>query len=171
MQKTHWKKLQNPNYFGSYEFQPGEEKTLTIQRVQKELVTGEGGRKEEEVVMYFTEPVKPMILNKTNSKMIARLLKTPYVEDWAGRMITLYVDPDVKFGGEVTGGIRVRGKLPPEDKPVDVQCEKCGQVITASGKFTAQQIADASRSKYKKALCITCGQEEKKHAQAAGSNE
>ena len=40
--KTHWKKLTNPNYLGSYAFQPGEEKTVTIKEVKRELVHNPG---------------------------------------------------------------------------------------------------------------------------------
>ena len=29
----HWKKLTNPNYLGSYAFEPGEEKPLTIREI------------------------------------------------------------------------------------------------------------------------------------------
>ena len=166
-EKTHWRKLGNPNYIGSYEFQPGEEKTLTIKVVRKETVTGEGGRKEEDAVMYFMEPVKPMILNKTNSKTIEKLLKTPYIEDWAGHKITLYVDPNVRFGGEITGGLRVRGKLPAEDKPISIPCADCGVIIQGDGKYTAQQITQASMNKFGRYLCVACALEAKGAAENA----
>ena len=162
--KTHWKSLQNPKYIGSFEFQPGEEKTLTIKGVKKETVIGEGGRKDEEAVMHFAEPVKPMILNKTNSKMIEKLLKTPYVEDWAGHKITLYVDPNVRFGGEITSGLRVRGKLPAEDKPASIPCADCGEIIQAEGRFTAQQIIDATRHQFGRDLCRACATKAKEGA-------
>ena len=43
-----------------------------------------------------------MILNVTNCKTISKLLKTPYIERWAGHRIQIYVDPKVKFKGEET---------------------------------------------------------------------
>ncbi len=50
----------------------------------------------------------------------------PYLEEWVGKCITLYVDPDVKMKGERTGGIRVRPIVPrgsvttdPMDQPID----------------------------------------------------
>ena len=38
MEKTHWKKLTDPNYLGSWDFAPGEVRTLTIERVLQEKV-------------------------------------------------------------------------------------------------------------------------------------
>ena len=72
--KTHWKKLNNPDYLGSYAFQPGEEKTLTIKEVKRELVYNPSGSgKEECTVVYFQEDVKPLILNATNAKTITKV--------------------------------------------------------------------------------------------------
>ena len=39
MSKTHWKKLTNPNYIGSYALLPGQEIILTIEKIQNEEVT------------------------------------------------------------------------------------------------------------------------------------
>ena len=52
--KTHWKKLTNPNYLGAYAFQPGEEKTVTIKEVKREAVQNQKGT-EECTVAYFKE--------------------------------------------------------------------------------------------------------------------
>ena len=65
--KTHWKKLTNPNYLGAYAFEENKDIILTIKSVGNEVITGEGGRKEECTVCHFVENYKPMILNKTNS--------------------------------------------------------------------------------------------------------
>jgi hypothetical protein len=43
---THWKKLTNPNYLGTYALEPGQTLVLTIDCVKEELVTGQGGRKD-----------------------------------------------------------------------------------------------------------------------------
>ena len=88
--KTHWKKLTNPNYLGAYAFQPGEEKTVTIKEVKREAVQNQKGT-EECTVAYFKEDVKPLILNKTNAGMIAKVWGTPLIEDWGGCKIKLKV--------------------------------------------------------------------------------
>ena len=107
---THWKKLTNPNYIGSHDFQPNQELTVMIERVQSESVKCmEGGKVKEEqcVVAYFKGAKKPMILNKTNCKIIAKKLNTPYIEQWVGGQITLYV-AKVKAFGDIVDALRVK---------------------------------------------------------------
>ena len=126
---------------------------LTVASVGNELVTGDGGRKEECTVCHFVENVKPLILNKTNMKSIQKALGTPYIEEWAGHKIQIYVDPKVKFGKEITGGLRVRNYAPSTQKII---CQSCGGEIQPRGKSTAEQIATYTAQKYGQALCAAC---------------
>lgn len=103
---THWKKLTNPNYLGSYSLEPGKDLTVTIVSVQKELVTGVGGEKEECIVATLADQ-KPLILNKTNCKTIEKLFDTPYIEQWKNKKITLYT-AKVQAFGEVVDALRIR---------------------------------------------------------------
>lgn len=48
------------------------------------------------------------LISKTAAKCIADMFGTR-VADWKGKLVTLYRDPGVRFGTEVTGGIRVLG--------------------------------------------------------------
>lgn len=153
--KTHWKALTNPNYLGSYSFEDGKDIIGTIKVVRNELVTGEGGRKEECTICHFVEPLKPMILNKTNMKTIAKLFKTPYVEEWAGQKIQIYVDPKVKFGKEITGGLRVRDKIIKVDNTC-VKCEECGKDIQPRSGMTSLQFAEYTKVNCGKAVCYDC---------------
>ena len=52
------------------------------------------------------EPL-PFLLNKTNIKRIAKLFGDD-TDEWMGKEVTLYNDPDVEYMGEVVGGLRVR---------------------------------------------------------------
>ena len=88
MAQTHWKKLINPDYIGAYALDPGKDLTVQISQVRREMVTGADGKKEECTVAYLKDQ-KPMILNVTNCKTIEKLYG-PYIEDWAGKHITLY---------------------------------------------------------------------------------
>ena len=45
MNKTHWKKLHNPDYLGAYSLDPGKDKILTIKDVRNEIITGADGKK------------------------------------------------------------------------------------------------------------------------------
>jgi len=117
--KTHWKKLDNPNYLGCYSLMDGEEReiTVTIQKVVQEEVKNERGS-ESCKVAYFKENVKPMILNTTNSKTIEEIYQTPYIEDWKGQKITIYIARFKAFGSDTTG-LRIRKQKPqkPEFTP------------------------------------------------------
>lgn len=58
------------------------------------------------------EPLKPMILNATNSKTMKGLTNTPFIEDWRDVRITVYVDHNVKFGKESVEGLRISPHAP-----------------------------------------------------------
>jgi hypothetical protein len=151
---THWKKLTNPDYLGAYAFQPGEEMIVTIKFVANEIVTGADGKKESCSVMHFAEnDVKPLVLNATNNKTIAKLLQTPYIEKWSGRKIQLYVQPNVKAFGDVVDAVRVRPFLPVEKELI---CADCGKKIEKFGKMTADVMAKYTLSKYGRMLCSEC---------------
>lgn len=104
---THWKKTVNPDYIGSYALDPDRDMILTIKTAGVELVTGNAGKKEEKLVIHFHENVKPMICNRTNAKVITKLHKTPYIEQWSGKKIQLYSSRITAFGEEVDA-LRIR---------------------------------------------------------------
>ena len=58
------------------------------------------------------EKLKPMILNATNSKQMKNLTNTPFIEEWVNVRVTVYVDPNVKFGKESVEGLRISSKAP-----------------------------------------------------------
>lgn len=118
MSKTHYKRLQHPDYLGAYAIDQGQEPILTIKEVKNEMVTGADGKKEECIVCHFTNAnVKPMILNSTNCKTIAKVYKSPYIEDWAGKPIQLFVAQIKAFGDDVEA-LRIRPTAPKQAKIV-----------------------------------------------------
>lgn len=167
MEKTHWKKVvSDPNFIGEGDFQEGEEKIVTIDRVNaNEVVTTQEG-KSKKAVVHFAEDVKPMILNVARSKSIEKVAKSPYFEDWCGVKIQLYIEHGIKAFGEVVSAVRVRPYKP--KAIVMVKCEKCGQDIKPGHGMTSEQMADYTRKKYGAALCATCATEANK---AAAENE
>lgn len=148
MSKTHWKKLTNPNFLGSWSFQPGEEKTLTIKEVKQEIVKNQNGS-EECTIAYFDEDVKPLILNKTNAEMIAKVWGTPFIEDWKGLKITLKVKKINAFG-EMVDAVRVSNTRPTEKT---ITCESCGKPVS-------ERVAAATKAKLNKILCADCARKE-----------
>lgn len=89
----------------------GRDVTVTIDSVKKEEVTLVGGKKEIRPILRCAGKEKGIVLNKTNTRII-KSLYGPYTVDWVGKSITIFNDPTVKFGTEVTGGLRVRPKVP-----------------------------------------------------------
>lgn len=53
------------------------------------------------------EALKPMILNATNSKTMKNLTGSAFIDDWNNVRVTIYVDPNVKFGKESVEGLRI----------------------------------------------------------------
>jgi hypothetical protein len=156
---THWKKLNNYDYLGAYSLEPGKDMIATIDMVKKEVVTGTGGKKEECMVVTFKErDLKPMIFNRTNAKTVQKIYRTPYIEEWAGRKIQIYIEPNIRVGGETVEGLRVRDFIPSAGNTVDLSCTDCGDQIAAFGKKTAGDMAKYTYKKYGKPLCAECAQ-------------
>lgn len=163
---THWKKLNNPDYLGAYAFEPGEEKTGTIDYVRQESVIGSDGKKEDCIVCHFREKaLKPLILNVTNCKMITKLYKTPYIENWAGKQITMCVQ-QVKAFGDLVDAVRIKNKVN-GTKAAEILCEKCGQVIKGMGQYGPEFIANKNKERYGRCLCVECGKKEQEAREAA----
>ncbi len=110
--KTHWKKLDNPEYLGAYSFQPNEEKVVEIVRVEMRSVPNTDGKKSDCKVAILKNE-KPMILNSINCRTLHKVYGTPYIEDWQGKSIVICVDPKVKAFGEIVEGIRIKPIKPP----------------------------------------------------------
>lgn len=165
---THWKKLTNPDYLGAYALNPGEDLVVTIKSVANETVTGTDGKKETCSVMRFHENVKPMVLNATNSKTITKLLKTPYIEYWAGRKIQIYVETGVKAFGEVVDALRIRPFLPVEKELI---CADCGKTIEGFGKSSAEVVARHTLRNYGKMLCSECASKAAEEASKANEDK
>ncbi len=151
MEKTHWKKLNNPDYLGAYALNPGEDMILTIKSAGKETFTGTSGKKEEGILIHFVENVKPMICNATNAKTISKVAGSPYVEDWNGVRISLY-SQEVSAFGETVDALRVRSYAPKEE----LYCGDCGSEIKATSGKSPRQIAASTKSKYGIQLCSDC---------------
>jgi hypothetical protein len=107
---THWKKLTNKNYIGSHDLQPNQELVITIESVAVEKVKNTDGKDEDCVVARIKGAKKPMILNKTNMKIITKVLETPYIEQWLGKSVILYVAKNIRAFGETIDALRVKNQ-------------------------------------------------------------
>lgn len=109
---THYRKVFDSPYLSSADVV--EPVSLTISRVTQE---SDKSKKTKDVfnTVYFVEleirqgeKLKPMILNATNSKMLAKIAGSPFIEEWSGKRITVYVETGIKFGRDTVDGLRIR---------------------------------------------------------------
>ena len=115
-EKTHYRKAFNSPYLSSADIV--EPTILTIQNVRLEP---DKTRKTKDSfnTAYFTakelrpgEPLKPMILNAHNSKIVKNLTQSAFIDDWNNLTITIYVDSNVRFGRDTVEGLRISPEPP-----------------------------------------------------------
>ena len=165
MDKTHWKRLENPDYLGAYALQPGQDLTLQIKSVgQEEVYNPSNNKKEICTVAHFADRnIKPMVLNVTNCKTIAKIYDTPYIEDWTGKYITVYA-AKVKAFGETVEALRIRNRIPVLEK---FYCKDCGKEIAAAAGKSSVELVEIAVRNCGRALCLECMKKEKEKQNAS----
>ncbi len=115
-EKTHYRKAFNSPYLSSADIV--EPTVLTIARVVLESDKSKKS-KDEFNTAYFVEKeirqgeaLKPMILNAVNSRTVKDLVGSPFIDDWQGVPVTIYVDSNVKFGRDTVEGLRISPNPP-----------------------------------------------------------
>jgi hypothetical protein len=76
--------------------------------VTMENVAADGAPIEEKACLHFEEVEKPLVLNSTNGQIIANITGSQETENWNGKKIVLYHDPNISFAGKIVGGVRAR---------------------------------------------------------------
>ena len=121
-EKTHYRKAFDSPYLSSADIV--EPTVLTVSHVRLEA---DRTKKTKDLfnTAYFVEkeirkgePLKPMILNASNSKTLKALTNTPFIEDWRNVRVTIYVDHNVRFGKETVEGLRISPHAPEQGKKV-----------------------------------------------------
>lgn len=92
-----------------------EDQVCTIKSIGQANV-GKDEAPEQRWVVYFNGYKKPMVANITALRVLAAAFGDES-DGWVGRKVTVYVDPNVTFGGKVVGGLRLRPikNSPPKD--------------------------------------------------------
>lgn len=123
MSRTHYRKVFKSDHLGVADLEDIVEQkgslVFTIDHVNQELGAKVAGANGNFNIAYFKEPIKPLVLNSSNSKTLKHLSGSPFLEDWAGMLIELYIDPNVKMMGDIVGGVRIR-KVAPKVKKHDL---------------------------------------------------
>lgn len=127
-EKTHYRKAFDSPYLSSADIV--EPTTLTVHHVTLELDRTKK-TKDKFNTAYFVEkfirsgePLKPMILNATNSKTMKGLTGSAFIDDWNQTRITVYVDPGVRFGKETVEGLRISPHVPEAPKLLTPEATK-----------------------------------------------
>lgn len=135
----HYKTLIESDFLGQWDLPKGRDVTVKIagvfrynpEKKQKKL-NKETGQYEDEknkrIKITFHGKKKAWLAGPVSQKALAGMFG-PNVERWVDQTITLYVDPNVKMGRDVVGGIRVRPERPhrdvkPDEDPLDNPVDK-----------------------------------------------
>ena len=112
-------------------------KTVTVSEVKK-------GSAEQPVEVHLVEfPGKPFKPAKSVRRVLAAAWGTD-ASQWAGRRLTIYGDPEVRYAGKAVGGLRV-SHVSHIDKPVTVA------LTVTRGKrepFTVHPLAETAPTPY-----------------------
>lgn len=81
-----------------------EDQVVTIKDVSLEEMQGSGDTK---WVLFFNEVQKGLVLNTTTIRVLEAAFGNDS-DDWRGKRVMIYVDPNVSFQGRVVGGLRLR---------------------------------------------------------------
>lgn len=114
---------------------------VTVDRVAQNNVAMQGADPEMKWCLYFGELDKPMVMNSTNIHLAGQACGSDDTDDWLGKKIVLYNDPNVSFGGKLTGGIRIRAQrkvqepVVPQRKPAPQQAAPAAAAQRAAGHF------------------------------------
>lgn len=131
--RTHWKKAFNPNFLGAWSIDEGKDLVAKIESTAQEELTNQDGKKEMCLIVNLSGQ-KPMVCNKTNAKTIAIVCGSPYLEDWPGNSIQLYVE-QVRAFGETVPALRVRPIRPTGKKAISPERFIKMQEAVKAGKF------------------------------------
>lgn len=90
---------------------------VTIKNISQDNVAPDDKPEEIKHVLHFREDLNPLVLNWTNIQLIASFLGEE-TDNWVGKKIVLFHDPNVSYGGKLIGGVRVRK---PKAQPVQAE--------------------------------------------------
>src|SRR5690348_11869796 len=81
---------------------------MTVEACERHNVAKDGAEPEMKWCLTFGESDKPLVLNATNIQLCERIFGSDDTDEWIGKKIVLYTDPNISYQGKVVGGIRVR---------------------------------------------------------------
>jgi hypothetical protein len=86
---------------------------VTIRSFSQDNVAQQGQPEEKKWIMHFEEFENGLVMNSTNLQLCAMALSSEETDDWLGKQVVLFADPNVSFGGKLVGGLRIRARRRP----------------------------------------------------------
>lgn len=146
-EKTHYRKAFDSPYLSSADIV--DPVVLTVKRVTLEPDRTKKTKDKFNTAWFVEreiragEPLKPMILNATNSKALARIAGSKFIDDWSDIQIVVYVDGSVRFGKETVEGLRIRPcTIAPRKQPISDDRLKAAIAQIKAGNFTVERLFD-----------------------------
>jgi hypothetical protein len=116
-----YKSYSNRSYLAKEDFPVLE--VHVVEEIKEELVKAPGKPEKPKLVVYFDGLEKGLVLNQANGAVLEAMVKAanPGIKDpdnpkhWVGLRIEIFADPNVMFGNERVGGLRLR---PAAEEPI-----------------------------------------------------
>ena len=105
------------NFLGGWTFENGDEIVTITDVTTEEMYDSQNGGKKQAPCLHFKEKQLPMVLNKTNADMVAKVTGSDIPNDWKGKQIKLG-QSKVKAFGKESLAIRVRDEVITTNEPV-----------------------------------------------------
>ena len=148
-EKTHYRKAFDSPYLSSADIVEPTILTVKCVRLEKDRTKK---TPDEFNTAHFVEAeirrgekLKPMILNATNSKTMRGLTGSPFLDDWNGVQITVYVDHNVRFAKDTVDGLRISPHAP-EKKRITPDTVKAWARAKGAFKRDGNLVAVLSRA-------------------------
>ncbi len=151
-EKTHYRKAFNSPYLSSADIVGPT--VLTISHV---VLKGDETKKTKDYfnTAFFVEkeirkgePLKPMILNAHNSRILKDMSNSHFIDDWQNIPVTIYVDKNVRFGRDTVEGLRISpqqpnlNQAPPEKEKLSDERFAKALAAVKNGSYDKQVLID-----------------------------
>lgn len=147
--KTHYRKVFKSDHLSSFDLEDfieaGRILEFTISEVKQYEKTSVAGKQISANIATFKEDIKPLVLNATNSAIMAKLTGSSFIEDWRNVLVELYILKNIRFGKETVDGIRIKEEQPKGLSETDIKVAK-GRIAAC---VDLQQLTDIYNSNLK----------------------
>lgn len=150
-----YQKTLDKTYLGHWDVPDNGDLVVTIDHFEKnDLKSSPSAATEKKHICYFKD-AKPMVVNKTNLKLLAQATGSDKFEDWEGKTVALYAAPVPQ--ADSGKGLRFRPYLPKVETLFCEVCDKQITDVTVDGKtYKAKAIANNALTKFGKYMCYDC---------------